>query len=206
MRILLADDHVLFREAMVQYFRHAMPDTIVLAAGDVRETIDILSEPAAADILLLDLRMPGMNDLAGLRQIHAAWPDLPVVVVSGWAEESDVAQAMQLGARGYLPKTLSGTALLDGIREIMAGRRFVAQDGGGIMPSHYDTKPAYRPALNPREKQVLDHIKRGETNKDIARALGLKLVTVKLHVRGVCRKLGAKNRTQAAMFAREQGC
>src|SRR6185436_9002230 len=182
-------------------------DATVMGAGDVQEILDILKTPAAADILLLDLRMPGMHDLAGLRRIRAAWPDLPVVVVSGWAEESDIARAMRLGACGYLPKTLTGTALLDGIREIMAGRRHMAKDrhDGGIMPSYYDAERARRPGLSPREKQVLEYLKRGDTNKDIARSLGLKLVTVKLHVRNACRKLGAKNRTQAAMLAREMG-
>jgi two-component system, NarL family, nitrate/nitrite response regulator NarL len=210
MRILLADDHVLFREAIARYFEYMLPDTEVHPANDIQDVMGLLAEQAAFDMVLLDLCMPGMKDLEGLRKLRQVWPYAPVVLLSGRAEPRDVEQAMALGARGYLPKTLTGDALLAGIGEIMAGRDFVARDhaSGGIMPAHYEESApagAQDVAFTPREKQVLDYLLHGESNKAIARALELKTVTVKLHLRGICRKLGAKNRTQAALFAREKG-
>jgi two-component system nitrate/nitrite response regulator NarL len=210
LRILLADDHTLFREALLEYIERAEPEAVILLARDVHDTMELLQSQPAPDIVLLDMRMPGMNGLQGLEKIRQAYPDIPVALLSGLAEKEDVERALALGAAGYFPKTLSGKALLAGIRQVIAGGQFVPTDynTNAIMPSYRADVPA--PAagavkLTVREKQVLNFVMRGDTNKDIAHALKLQIVTVKLHVRSLCRKLGAKNRTQAAMIAREKG-
>jgi DNA-binding NarL/FixJ family response regulator len=170
-------------------------------------------------LILLDLRMPGMDGMSGLKKIREHYPDIPVAILSGAAEEEDVRNAMSLGARGYFPKTLSGQVLLSGIHRILDGDNFVAMDHNtnAYMPSYFEGEkddgavqviaaPASsRFKLTPRETQVLQFLARGESNKEIARALDLQIVTVKLHVRGVCRKLEVQNRTQAALKAREMG-
>lgn len=226
MKLLLADDHTLFRDALVLYIERAEPSSAVVLAKNLHEAIEKIEEDSDLDLVLLDLRMPGMNGLEGLRQIRDQYPDLPVALMSGVAEQKDVETAMDLGAVGYFPKTLSGKDLLKAIRHVLGGEKFVPTEGGSdtVMPSYYadpqDKKntpyggmaQTQAPLsgvsnlnLTPREQEVLSFLARGASNKEIASELDLQVVTVKLHVRGVCRKLGAKNRTQAALKARELG-
>lgn len=242
MRLLLADDHTLFRDALVQYIHRTDPGIEMLLAKDFYEAFDIVQANPDFDLILLDLRMPGMNGLDGLRQIRQTYPDVPVAIMSGIAEPSDVKQAMEDGAYGYFPKTLSGKALMKAIQLVLAGEKFLPIDHNTntIMPSyradpgdgaasHADgagapsgTFDIYNPvsndrhtapsstanlahidSLTPRERDVLSYLVKGSSNKEIARELGLQVVTIKLHVRGICKKLGAQNRTQAALKAKE---
>lgn len=220
MKVLLADDHTLFRDALVQFIARADPEAVVLLAQDMHCVMDIMDGEKDVDLVLLDMRMPGMDGLNGLGRFRARYPGTPVALLSGLAEKSHVEQALKMGAAGFLPKTLSGKAMLGGIQKILGGERFVATDNntGEIMPSYYDgggglqdsaqdhfEGQSEQAGLTPREKDVLTWLLRGASNKDIARALGLQVVTVKLHVRGICRKLGAENRTQAALKAQKMG-
>lgn len=214
MKLLIADDHTLFREALVQYIERADPLAKVVTVKDFYEAQKTLEQEADYDLVLLDMVMPGMNGLAGFAAIKAAYPGLPLALMSGIAEEDDVRRAFELGAIGYFPKTLSGKSLLQGIKHVLSGRPFVPQDKtrAGIMPSHYTDESRRQLIkrledlnLTPREVEVLRYLAGGASNKEIARALGLQIVTIKLHVRGVCRKLGTQNRTQAALLAKEFG-
>lgn len=216
-RILLADDHTLFRDAIAQYLLAADPALEILVAHDVHGAVQLIEAHGGIDLVLLDLKMPGMEQLAGLKKIRERYPDLALALLSGAARNQDVTAAMDLGARGYFPKTLPGPALLAGIKRIVAGETYVAMDDNtnSIMPSHYpagqgETGPGGEAqlaqfGLTPREREVLSFLARGASNKEIARELDLQIVTVKLHVRGVCRKLSAANRTQAALKAQELG-
>lgn len=215
MKILLADDHALFRDALVQYIERAEPDIHITVARDLHEAVDLIESGEKPELILLDMRMPGMNGLQGLQKIRERWADTPVALLSGLAEKHDVEAAMKMGARAYFPKTLSGRALMKAIRQVMNGETFVATDHntGEIMPSYMNGgshghgtqngKPAGDVKLTPRERDVLTELLRGATNKDIARSLDLQVVTVKLHIRSICRKLSAQNRTHAALIARE---
>lgn len=221
MKLLLADDHTLFRDAIIQFIQRAEPDAEIHIARDIHGVMDILESQNGFDLVLLDLRMPGMDGMEGLKKLRASFSAVPVALLSGVAEEDDVKKAVNLGARGYFPKTLSGRALLRGIHAIIDGGEYIALDDNSdnIMPSHYpkgapsrattpnaDIRDKARHArLTPRELEVLHFLVQGASNKEIARELELQLVTVKLHVRGICRKLNAKNRTQAALTAREWG-
>jgi len=221
MRLLLADDHTLFRDALLQYIERAEPEADVTLAKDFYEVMDIMKENSDQDLVLLDLRMPGMNGMEGFKRIREAYSDVPVALMSGVAEPSDVNSAIELGAVGYFPKTLSGKALLKAIQLVLTGERFIPIDHetNAIMPSHYSggsiesgrgvskenqgAGDVSGIKLTPRESEVLVYLAQGSSNKEIARALDLQVVTIKLHVRGICRKLDAKNRTQAALRARE---
>lgn len=226
MKLLLADDHTLFRDALVQYIERSYTNSQVSIAEDFYQAFDIMKESNDQDLILLDLRMPGMNGLEGFEKMRNHFPDTPVALMSGVAEAQDVQTAIELGAVGYFPKTLSGKALLKAIELVLAGEVFIPTDHKStkLMPSYYDDGPkapkvqyggmqdaqdALDPNekfnLTPREKDVLEHLVTGVSNKEIASHLGLQVVTVKLHVRGICRKLDAKNRTQAALIARENG-
>jgi DNA-binding NarL/FixJ family response regulator len=219
-RILLADDHVLFREALVQFVRALKPDWRIDEASSFEEASDILQEDTDYDLLLLDLRMPGMNGLEGLQKALNDFPKTKTCLLSGVAEEHHIKKAVRMGACGYLPKTMSGKKLVKAIELILDGKKFIAMDQNGSvpMPSYHDDfatiTPAKEQTKNPkhpfgnltgREKEVLHHLAHGLSNKDIADILGLKIATVKLHVSSVCKKLNAANRTQAAILAYQNG-
>lgn len=217
MKLLIADDHTLFRDALIQFIERSDPMISVTLAKDLYQVIAILEENPYQDLVMLDLRMPGMEGVAGFKLIKEKFPDQRVALMSGIAEPEDVQKALDLGAVGYFPKTLSGKAMLSGIRQVVDGEIFIPEDktGQAMMPSYRGSKPSLpetkenRPNqkvnFTPREKEVIGYLLQGASNKEIANALDVKVVTVKLHVRGVCRKLNAKNRTHAALKAREIG-
>lgn len=240
MKILLADDHTLFRDALVEYMRRASEGNEILIAEDFYQAEKLLGEETDIDLVLLDFKMPGMNGLEGLKKIKENHPNAAVALISGVAEERHVKQAMELGARGFFPKTLSGKAMMKAIDLVMMGEKFLPVDHRSnlLQPSYYgdkddnsfhDTPAAGNlnaashdsaglattgdgqhmggnlPNLTRREREVLGFLTRGASNKDIARALDLQIVTIKLHVRGICKKLNAKNRTQAALIAQKEG-
>ena len=214
MRLLIADDHTLFRDALVQYIERAEPDVEVVTAKDLDEAYDLIKKSQDYDLVLLDLRMPGMHGMKGFERVREDFPEVRVGLMSGVAEPEDVKKSMDLGSVGYFPKTLSGKALLKSIQLVMAGERFLPldKDSNKVQESYFvdeEDRKHLSPnvssdvSLTPREKQVLGYLVKGAANKEIARDLDLQVVTVKLHVRGICRKLGAKNRTQAALLAQQ---
>jgi DNA-binding NarL/FixJ family response regulator len=222
MKLLIADDHALFRDALVQYFERGEAGTECALARDFNEAMGLLEIDQDFDLVMLDLRMPGMNGLKGIEVLKKEYPDIPVVLMSGMAEHQDVEAAFEMGISGYFPKTMSGKAFLNATKQVIAGEKYMPKDHntGDILPSYYggskqgDTVDQDNEAtpfvpkdiqLTPRETEVLSYLMRGASNKEIARALDLQVVTIKLHVRGVCRKLGAKNRTQAALMATDLG-
>lgn len=228
MKLLLADDHALFRDALVHYIERANPQASVTIAEDFKQAVMAMEADSGHDLVLLDLRMPGMNGIEGFKVFREKFPQTPVALMSGLAEPEDVHEVMKLGAAGYFPKTLSGKALLKGIEAVLQGEIFMPMDrkSAAPLPSYYGEAAPPEPVsfssglkeeqapledvketfgLTPRENDVLEYLVTGSSNKDIAEALGLQVVTVKLHVRGICRKLDAKNRTQAALIAREYG-
>ncbi|MBB6254885.1 DNA-binding NarL/FixJ family response regulator [Nitrospirillum iridis] len=162
------------------------------------EAVVALRQDKAIDLLILDLRMPGMNGLDGLQRVRTEFPALKVALMSGLARPDEIRGAFTRGAVGFLPKTLSATELLSAIQTMLQGERFIPTDLNTA-----DT--ADGASFTRREREVLDYLLQGRSNKEIARSLELEEVTVKLHVRGICRKLGAKNRTQAVMRAVEMG-
>ncbi len=216
MKLLIADDHTLFRDALVQYIERSNPSSKVVLAKDFYEAFEIVKKDPEQDLVILDLRMPGMNGLQGFKSLKQQFPNLRVALMSGVAEEEDVNKAVEVGAVGYFPKTMSGRALLDAIEKVVSGEKYIPKGKNSTyMPSYYSdytTKKmngsatrGIKPELTPRESEVLSYLLNGSSNKEIAKALDLQVVTVKLHIRGVCRKLNAKNRTQAALKAKEMG-
>lgn len=200
MRILLADDHTLVREALAAYVQQAAPQTTVTTADSLDAALELVPT-GKWDIVILDLRMPGMNGLEGLDRMLAAVGPVPVALMSGSATPETVREAVARGARGFFPKTLSAPGILPAIQLVVAGERYVpAASVDPAEDSASDSDPRLG-TLSNRERSVLDFLTRGCSNKEIARTLNLHEATIKLHVRGICRKLGAKNRTQAAMIA-----
>lgn len=204
MRLLLADDHDLVRDALKLLVERSEDGAEVLTAASLYEALDVAEREPRLDVALLDLRMPGMEGGDGLARLKALRPDLPMVVMSGTANQHDIDRVLEKGAFCFFPKTLSGRALVSALKLVLDGERFVPVSA--MQRAVADGAPGGAAiSFTRRERQVLDRLLRGQSNKEIARELSLSEVTVKLHLRGVFRKLGARNRTQAATMALERG-
>lgn len=202
MRLLIADDHDLLRDTLSLYLSREGAAEVSDVAG-LSEAEALLEEGARFDLVLLDYSMPGMNGLEGLARIRRRFPEQRVAVMSGTAPRDVAMQALDMGASGFLPKTLAAGSLMNAVRFMAMGERYLPADFL-TAPAPDETHPLAA-LLTPRERQTLNHLCRGQSNKQIAREMGLQEPTVKLHVMAVCRKLGAANRTQAAIIARDAG-
>lgn len=217
MKLLIADDHALFRDALVQYIERSNPAASVILAKDFDEAFTYLNQDSDKDLVVLDLRMPGMDGLQGFETLKESFPNLRVALMSGVAEEEDVKEALSKGVVGYFPKTMSGRALLAAIEKVVSGEKYIPKGKNSTYMQSYYADDIHtsknvnghssrtKTEFTPRESEVLSYLLDGASNKEIARALDLQVVTVKLHIRGICRKLNAKNRTQAALMARDMG-
>jgi DNA-binding NarL/FixJ family response regulator len=197
MRILVADDHDLVRETIAMFLQNeGMSDVVTVESLDAG--LDAVAETGNFDLVLLDYDMPGMNGISGLERMRDANDGRPVAILSGTAAPSIAREAIAAGASGFVPKTLGAKSMVSAIRFMAAGEVFVPF---GFMQQVEEKTVAN---LTERETQVLKGLCEGKSNKEIARDLDLQEVTIKLHVKTLCRKLEAKNRTQAAMIAKER--
>jgi DNA-binding NarL/FixJ family response regulator len=203
MKILIADDHDLLRDVLRSYLE-AEGGFDVTLASDVDGAAAVIAAHGPFDITLLDYTMPGMKGFEGLKRIIAASGDAPVAIISGSVSGNIPERALEEGAVGFLPKTLPARTLVNAIRFMAAGERYLPIDLLKSMQKDSDMTP-FDDRLSPRERQVLRALCEGKANKEIALDLQLREPTVKLHVKLVCRKLGARNRTHAAMLARDVG-
>lgn len=202
MRILLADDQELVRDTIAAFLRSA-GDIQVDVARDLATAISAVRAAAPFDLILLDYMMPGMNRLSGLAAMKSAAPGVPVAILSGVAPQIVAEQAIAEGAAGFLPKTVSTRSLLAAVRFMAAGEIYAPMS---LRNDREDVPSDLAAAqLTGREIDVLKRICQGLANKEVARELGVQEATVKLHVKSLYRKIGAKNRTHAAMLAREAG-
>lgn len=203
MKILIADDHDLVRDALSSLIRDDDKDAVVTCCGDLEGAFKALRADPSYDLALIDLRMPGMNGLDGAGRLIAAFPDLPVVIITGAANQADVRTALSMGVKGFLPKTTKGRALVNALRVVAAGETYVP---ASLLGSASDLENSgVSQALTPRESEVLAQLREGASNKEIARALDIQETTVKLHLRTLSTKLGARNRTDIVVKAFSSG-
>lgn len=198
MKILVADDHKLVREMTATLLRNSTCFD-VHCSGDLPDTMKEIQENGPFGVILLDLMMPGMNGLNALPEVIASNAPGKVALFSGTTNHQAVHDAIELGASGFLPKTLSPKALINAINLISDGEVFV--------PAQFNQSLNELDANNPLsslkaiERTILRQLRIGATNKEIARSMEMTEVNVKMHVRSICMKLGVKNRTQAAVQA-----
>lgn len=210
MRLLIADDHKLLRDTLGA-FLELEKDIQIVTAGNISEAAQLIAGSEMFDLVLLDYDMPGMNELAGLKSILDMPNAPPVALISGMAPRAVVERAFCLGARGFVHKTMTAKSLLNAIRFMVLGERYVPVDFLTEPEPAIEAQAAVstqlqdRPRLTPRESEVLQALCDGMTNKEIARLLNLSEPTIKLHVKTLCRRLGVSNRTQAVMAALSLG-
>lgn len=197
LRILVADDHDLVRETIAAFLT-SEGKAEVSTAGTLAEAIEIVRKQGSFDLVLLDYNMPGMDGLKGLRTMIAENESRPVAILSGTTSRALAEDAINAGAAGYVPKTLASKSMISAAHFMAAGEVFAPFN---FMQQRIE---AASELLTKRELDVLRGICRGQSNKEIARDHDLHEATVKLHAKTLCRKLDAKNRTHAAMIARDR--
>jgi len=209
LNILLVDDHTLFREGLEGLLSRRNIN-ILAAVGSGQEGLRLATE-LNPDVVLLDMRMPEMDGMEVLRQLRKNGFKNPVAMLTTSSDERDLVESLRSGAQGYLLKDMEPDQLVVALRDIVAGKTVVAPDlapvlarvvqGESISPP--DVSPFAK--LTPRESEILALLAEGQSNKVIARNLGISDGTVKLHVKSILRKLGVHSRVEAAVIAVEQG-
>jgi len=209
-KVMLVDDHTLFRKGLAELLDGRDNIRVAAATGNPAEAAQLI-EAARPDALVLDLNMPPSGGLALLRSLHGAGWTGPTLILTVSDAEDDLANAMRAGARGYLLKDMEPDDVVDAIQRAVRGETVVAPamtlklvnllQGGGSKSVARENLLAQ---LTAREREILDHLAQGRSNKAIARALDISHDTVKLHVRHILSKLNLTSRVEAAVFAVEQ--
>lgn len=202
MKILIADDHDLVRET-ISAFLERESDFEVTSAESYDTAALIIINDGPFDLVLLDYQMPGMLGLDSLSEAIELNGGQPVGLLSGVADRSIAEDALSRGAAGFLPKTMASRSLINAVRFMMAGEQYAPVNF--ITQADDAAKHPLAEKLSDREMSVLSCLCRGLSNKEIAREMELQEVTIKLHVKTLCRKLEARNRTHAAMIAKDAG-
>lgn len=201
--LLIADDHPLYRDALKGALSLSLPELTLKEAGDLTATVDILNNEDI-DLLLLDLHMPGSNDLFGLLHIRKLFPDVPVAVVSGTEDSTIISKIIGVGALGFIPKTASSSDIANAVQAILDGDVWLP---ASISDSVEEVDEAFSAladnvaSLTPSQYKVLCYMRDGLLNKQIGYNLDIAEATVKAHVTAIFKKLGINNRTQAVLIA-----
>jgi len=212
MRVLLIDDHALVRKGIEELLQ-SRGVQVVAAVGSGEEGVRRARE-LPADLILLDVKMPGMSGIDTLRALRAGGVRAPVVMLTMSRDDADLGAALRAGARGYLLKDMEPEELVPALEAAAQGDNVVAQElvgplaglvRGDAAPAGVERKAAPFAELTPREREILECIADGSSNKMVARALEITEGTVKLHVKAILRKLGLRSRVEAAVAAVEHG-
>lgn len=212
-RILLIDDHSLLRSGIRLLLQKQADFEVVAEAGDGIEGVK-RAQQHQPDVILLDLNMPGLSGLETLQLLVQDNPDCAVIILTVSEEAEELAQALRDGARGYLIKNIDGDALAAAIRRAADGEAVIADSMTAKLVAQFRAQPkaaaATAPAherdkLTAREREIVQCLARGESNKEIARNLDVAESTVKIHVQNILKKLNLSSRVQVAVYAVEHG-
>jgi DNA-binding NarL/FixJ family response regulator len=202
-RVLIADDHPLFRGALREAVNGLFDRVEVAEAGSFEQMVERLEFAGEVDLILLDLQMPGVRGFSGLMYLRAQYPSLPVAIVSANDDPAVIGRCMEFGAAGFLPKTLGAEALRGAIARVLSGETWTPPDIELAGAADVETAALIRrlSTLTPQQVRVLMMLSGGLLNKQIAFELGVSEATVKAHVSAILQKLGVESRTQAVIAA-----
>ena len=208
MKLLVVDDHPLFRDGLAALLRQANPETQVFQACDSEAGVEMAQSRGDLDAVFVDLMMPGLAGEAAVKEFARRRPELPVIVLSSSENPSDVKRVLNAGALGYIPKSASPQTVLSALQLVLTGNIYIppflahAQDVATSQPS-VSAKSLALAHLTERQLEVLKLVRDGMSNKEISARLGIAEKTVKAHVAAIFKTLNVVNRTQAANAARE---
>jgi DNA-binding NarL/FixJ family response regulator len=196
---MIADDHPMMREGIASIIARTSDIEVVGQAEDGLKAIELFRR-LKPDITLMDIQMPSVGGVDAIAKIRGEFPLAKIIVLTTYAGDVQAQRALKAGAAGYLLKTAVGKDLLDTIRSVFAGRRFIPAEIAQQMALHAGDDP-----LTVRELEVLRLLSDGQSNKEVGRSLGLSEDTIKGHVKGLFAKLNVRDRTEATMVAIKRG-
>jgi len=217
-RVLIVDDHPVFRQGLRDVLETDINLNVVGEAADGEVALELVHE-INPDVILMDINLPTINGLQVTRKIKAQLPGMKIIMITGYDDAEQVFHALRAGASAYCPKDITPEALIGIIRTVRDGKYVVGEKimnhdeivdwieekiGRFAGPLISDTEDVFIP-LSPREMEILEHVTRGMSNKEIAYKLGISHQTVKNHMTAILRKLRVDDRTQAAVYALRHG-
>jgi DNA-binding NarL/FixJ family response regulator len=215
--VMLVDDHPLFRQGLRRVLEAEEDLEVILEVADGQEALRMVKQ-LAPDVVIMDINLPQLNGLQVTREIKQAMPDVAVIMLTAYHDDEQIFHAIRAGAAAYFPKDVTPRRLVEAIRQVSEGN-YVIDDEVLDKPevaswllrqfdqvAYIDGIPndMFAP-LSPREMEILQHIARGQSNKEVAYALGISRQTVKNHMTSILRKLAVNDRTQAALYAVRRG-
>jgi DNA-binding NarL/FixJ family response regulator len=207
MSLLIADDHPLFRLALVQALRDVVAQVDVLEAGSLAEAREVLARHVDVELVLLDLHLPDSHGLMGLAALRAEHPGVAVAMISAHDDPATIRRALAYGASAFIPKRSDVARLREALRAVLDCEDYVPPELRDAVRAHAPTdedaaNAARLSSLTPQQFKVLERVAEGQLNKQIADALGISERTVKAHLSALFDKLGVRNRTQAGVLLR----
>lgn len=217
-RVMIVDDHPLFRQGLRDLLEIEGEMEFVGEAADGEKAIDVARE-LEPDLILMDINLPSLNGLQVTRQVKGDLPDTRFIMITGYDDAEQVFHALRVGASAYCSKDTSPDALIDVIKAVCEGKyvvdgkvmshegvvEWIEQRLGKMVGGLDADMEEYLVPLSPREMEILEHVTRGMSNKEIAFKLGISHQTVKNHMTSILRKLRVDDRTQAAVYALSRG-
>lgn len=210
MKVLLIDDHELFRDGM-RYVLSKLDNNIqIFDLCSYEDALPVIENNPELDLILLDLDLPGLSDTDALRALRLKSPSTPVVVISSNADGHKVQQVLDLGAQGYIPKSTNSDVLVSSLKLVLSGGIYIPPEILAQLASHSSTTKSTTPSnvenpLTPRQRDVLTELVNGSSNKEIATHLGMAEPTVRVHIAAILKALDVTNRTRAAHDAIKKG-
>jgi DNA-binding NarL/FixJ family response regulator len=209
-RVLVVDDHTLFRKGIVSLLSSEDGFEVVGEAEDGFQALE-RAQALMPDLILMDLSMPRCDGLEATRRLKAAFPYLTIVILTALEDDQNLFEAVRCGAQGYLLKKIEPQALFANLRGVVRGEASISRLMAGKLLGEFNRQanrpaaPGGRSELSPREKEILGHVAQGKSNKEIATNLAIAENTVKNHLKNILEKLHLGNRVQAATFALREG-
>ncbi len=195
--VLIADDHELFRSGLKQLLIDALGATEVREAETLDQAVERLTNEGAADLILVDLRMPGMSGAEALAALRDGFPSAKLAVVSASEDRNEILSSLAAGAHGFVPKSLGSNEIADALRAVLEGQIFAPVALARREPSEPGQKAVCGEGLTARQREVLSALVKGRSSKEIARALSIAEGTVKIHLAAIYRSLDVRTRAEA---------